>query len=73
MEIKLGVPHTVRTGYKIYPAGSEFADGVAPGGTGSITTETQILSGNGVAVEMTFDSASILLAGATLLTSVLAL
>lgn len=72
MEIKLGVPHTVRTGYKIYPAGSEFADGVVPSG-GSITTENQILSGNGVAVDMLFDSASILLAGATLLASVLAL
>ena len=71
MEIKLGVPHTVRTGYKIYPAGSEFAQGVEPSGL-SITTETQILSGNGVAVEMTFDSASMLLAGVTLLASVLA-
>ena len=60
MEIKLGTPYKVQTGYKIYATGADLTNGA--------TTA----SGNGLLQEMTFDAASYLLAGATLLASALA-
>ena len=61
IEIKNGVPYRVLTGYAVYRTGADFTNGV-----------TTAQKGKGVWVEMTFESASYLLAGATFVASLLA-
>ena len=60
LEIKNGTPYRVSTGYKIYNTGANLTNG-APD-----------FEGKGVVVEMTFEAASYLLAGATFVASLLA-
>ena len=60
VEIKLGMPYKVKTGYKIYATNTALAAGDVKS------------SGNGLIQEMTFDAASYVLAGATILASSLA-